>query len=277
MHRRAIPWHRSRATLFSRAHAAEHILRRVGLGGWHHNGRPPRSVRQRVVARFKLCMSLRFWRANASRDICACSYYCWLSDEFLEHSGRVMTIPIAGMIFCGVAFLFFLAWHFAAPLPPPKIAQESLDQSNVPASSEQPSYAGSLRRMSPAKLREHVDDFGRELRTFENGFKDQYMKFILEGQQRRAEAKTEEEKQRMWTADSNQTILMSQRHNQEFQARFRGRGLAIQAELERRLETRISGNDREGAPLTLGMLAGPSPLADLAAWLSDYARQVPDE
>lgn len=201
----------------------------------------------------------------------------FLTNQFLEHSGRVMTIPIAGMIFCGVAFLFFLAWHFAAPLPPPKIAQESLDQSNVPASSEQPSYAGSLRRMSPAKLREHVDDFGRELRTFENGFKDQYMKFILEGQQRRAEAKTEEEKQRMWTADSNQTILMSQRHNQEFQARFRGRGLAIQAELERRLETRISGNDREGAPLTLGMLAGPSPLADLAAWLSDYARQVPDE
>src|SRR5512146_3144876 len=27
----------------------------------------------------------------------------FLTNQFLEHSGRVMTIPIAGMIFCGVA------------------------------------------------------------------------------------------------------------------------------------------------------------------------------
>lgn len=152
------------------------------------------------------------------------------------------------------------------PAPPTVVIQ------SVPA--EQPDYVASLKQMSPVKFRKHIYDFGRELRLFESSLKEDEEKQWFNQRQRMEKAKTEDEKNQIWQSEQRSSSMRYTRKAQEFQAKFRARGIAIQEALERRLEIRISGNWDGGAPLTLGSLAGPKPLADLADYLEGYARRL---
>src|SRR6266508_4514697 len=41
----------------------------------------------------------------------------YFANLVLARRGQAMTVPLVGMIVCGVGLLFFAIWHFAAPRP----------------------------------------------------------------------------------------------------------------------------------------------------------------
>ncbi len=130
---------------------------------------------------------------------------------------------------------------------------------------------GPLRTLTDAQLREEVIAFANTLRDFEHNFHSEELTRMLNQQRLTG---TEEEKIQKWQQQSNEMLMRHSQFQNEFKKRFLGKALGYRDELLRRLNIIAPTYEREVIAFQ-GMLAGVSPISDMANYLERLARQLP--
>ncbi len=119
--------------------------------------------------------------------------------------------------------LSLLAWYVAARQE--ENASKTTDILQAIATGgrpiEQPDFVEALRRNTPAQLRQAVSDFSQELRQFDDEIMNRTVKSTNAMMSRTRNAKTDDERNRVWQEQVNAQLQQSQTNLAEFDARFR--------------------------------------------------------
>ena len=144
-------------------------------------------------------------------------------------------------------------------------AKSSYKKTSVPVT-----VSKSIQDLSNPELRERTIKICNAMRDFENNYKIQRDNLL----NTRFVHGTKEQELQAWQSMTKGLSQLNNTYQNEFNKRYLGEAVSYRDELIRRLNI-LPPNDERDVIALQGMLAGPSPINDLAIYLEKFARQLP--